>query len=410
MISLYFKPVLAILAVLLSSWAVVTYKHTENFQMGYPGVGMELIQSEQQLSARLEDNRVPVALPQFPGGALAVDAYKNVHVLGHLPSGQFTRLMTSITTWVAPDAGCAYCHAPARDQAGNIVRDARGLAVADPNKLDSDELYTKVVARRMLQMTMRINADWQAHVKTTGVTCYTCHRGNPVPLHVWFDSPPSATRFQGIPGTPRYAPATMAGLTSLPIGALRPYLVDAEEIRIQEARAISDTHGSSIKQTEWTYALMVHMSSALGVNCTYCHNSRAFGDWAQSPPTRATAWHGVRMVRELNTEFLEPLQPLLPEKHRGDLGDAPKASCTTCHQGAFKPLLGVSMLKDFPELAEAKPQPAKKPVAKKEVAPPTENPSAPTAPNPAPANPAQLPATQTEPQPSSSPANANEQK
>jgi photosynthetic reaction center cytochrome c subunit len=396
-ISLYFKPILAILAVLLSSWAVVTYKHTENFQMGYPGVGMELIQSKQQLAARLSDNRVPVALPQFPGGALAVDAYKNVHVLGHLPSGQFTRLMTSITTWVAPDAGCAYCHAPARDQAGNILRDARGLAVADPNKLDSDELYTKVVARRMLQMTMRINADWQAHVKETGVTCFTCHRGNPVPLNIWFDSPESATRFQGIPAPARYSPAVMAGLTSLPVGALRPYLVDEEEIRIQETHAASTERGSSIKQTEWTYALMVHMSTALGVNCTYCHNSRAFGDWGQSPPTRATAWHGVRMVRELNTEYLEPLQPILPQQRLGDLGDAPKANCTTCHQGAYKPLLGVSMLKDFPELAAAQPQPKKTAAAKKEAAPATPNPTETTAPNPAPASPTQLPAAETDP-------------
>jgi len=29
---------------------------------------------------------------------------------------------------------------------------------------------------------------------------------------------------------------------------------------------------SSIKQTEWTYSLMIHMSESLGVNCTYCHN------------------------------------------------------------------------------------------------------------------------------------------
>lgn len=385
MMNLYIKPIFALLTVLISSWAVVAYKNNTGFQMGAPGVGMELLSSKQQIAARLADNKVPTALPQFPGGQLAVDAYKNVHVLGHLPSGQFTRLMTSMTTWVAPDAGCAYCHAPSRDQAGNILRDARGLAIADPNKLDSDELYTKVTARRMLQMTMRINSEWQAHVKNTGVTCYTCHRGNPVPLNIWFDSPPSATRFQGIPNVPRYAPAALAGLSSLPIGALRPFLVEEEEIRIQQTRAINAEHGSSLKHAEWTYALMIHMSTALGVNCTYCHNARAFGDWTQSPPTRATAWHGIRMVRELNSQFLEPLSTLLPREHLGDLGDAPKANCTTCHQGAFKPLLGVSMLKDFPELAAAKPQPQKSASAKTQNAPPTPNPDAAATPNPNPA-------------------------
>jgi photosynthetic reaction center cytochrome c subunit len=28
----------------------------------------------------------------------------------------------------------------------------------------------------------------------------------------------------------------------------------------------------------------------------------------------------------------------------------PKANCTTCHQGAYKPLYGASMLADYPEL------------------------------------------------------------
>jgi photosynthetic reaction center cytochrome c subunit len=167
----------------------------------------------------------------------------------------------------------------------------------------------------------------------------------------------------------------MAGLTSLPQGVLRPYLADEEEIRIQQTSAITPDHGSSIKQAEWTYGLMIHMSSALGVNCTYCHNARAFGDWTQSPPTRTTAWHGIRMVRELNTQFLEPLHPILPATRLGAQGDVPKANCTTCHQGAFKPLLGVSMLKDFPELAAAKAQPQKSAAAKPIAAPPVVNPS-----------------------------------
>jgi len=43
-----------------------------------------------------------------------------------------------------------------------------------------------VVARRMIQMTQRINVDWKPHVADTGVTCYTCHRGNNIPANVWF--------------------------------------------------------------------------------------------------------------------------------------------------------------------------------------------------------------------------------
>ena len=34
----------------------------------------------------------------------------------------------------------------------------------------------------------------------------------------------------------------------------------------------------------------------------------------------------------------------------GPHGDPLKVNCATCHQGAYKPLLGVSMLRDYPEL------------------------------------------------------------
>ena len=95
---------------------------------------------------------------------------------------------------------------------------------------------------------------------------------------------------------------------------------------------------------------MMHMSQGLGVNCTYCHNSRSFSAWDQSSPQRTTAWYGIRMVRDLNTAYLDPLLPTYPHNRLGPLGDAPKANCTTCHQGVSKPLLGVNMLKDYPEL------------------------------------------------------------
>jgi photosynthetic reaction center cytochrome c subunit len=107
----------------------------------------------------------------------------------------------------------------------------------------------------------------------------------------------------------------------------------------------------SIKQTEWTYGLMMHMSQSLGVNCVYCHNSRAFSDWSQSTPQRTTAWYGIRMVRDLNTHYLDPLTPTFPAYRLGPTGDGPKLECATCHYGVYKPLFGASMLQDYPELA-----------------------------------------------------------
>ena len=106
----------------------------------------------------------------------------------------------------------------------------------------------------------------------------------------------------------------------------------------------------SIKETEWTWALMIHYSNALGVNCTYCHNSRAFSDWQQSSPARQTAYYAAPMVRDLNANYLKVLQDVFPDHRLGPTGDVAKVNCATCHQGVYKPLLGANMINDYPEL------------------------------------------------------------
>ena len=107
---------------------------------------------------------------------------------------------------------------------------------------------------------------------------------------------------------------------------------------------------SSVKQTEWTYALMMSQSRSLGVNCTYCHNSRQFASWKEAPPARVTAYHGILMLRDVNQNYLAPLQPVYPAVRLGQQGDAPKAQCVTCHTGAYKPLYGAQMVKHYPAL------------------------------------------------------------
>jgi hypothetical protein len=94
---------------------------------------------------------------------------------------------------------------------------------------------------------------------------------------------------------------------------------------------------------------------ALGVNCTYCHNSRSFYSWDQSAPQRTTAWYAIRHVREMNNEYVNPRE-ILPNSRKGPLGDPYKIYCTTCHQGAYKPLYGAPMLKDYPSLAQPLPE------------------------------------------------------
>jgi photosynthetic reaction center cytochrome c subunit len=136
----------------------------------------------------------------------------------------------------------------------------------------------------------------------------------------------------------------------LPYDPFTPYLKDAQAIRVISKTSLPTGNLSSTQQTEGTYALMIHMSTSLGVNCTYCHNSNNFASWEGVPPQRATAWYGIRMARDLNNDYLEPLTKTFPANRLGPTGDVAKINCTTCHQGAYKPLYGAQMAKDYPEL------------------------------------------------------------
>lgn len=331
---------LALVAVVVS--ACDNPAHTQMVQRGYRGTAMEQVYNLTDVDALAAANAVPPPLaPVAAGGPAASTIYKNVPVLGNLGVAEFTRTMLAITAWVAPKQGCAYCHNTAN--------------MAD------DSLYTKIVARRMLQMTQHINSSWQKHVSTTGVTCYTCHRGNPVPYNIWYNNPgPQTADYAGNRGG-QNMPLPTNGSTSLPYDPFTAFLEKPEPvgaIRVIGTSALPEGNRKSIKQAEWTYSLMIHMANSLGVNCTYCHNSRAFADWSQSSPQRATAWYGIRMVRDLNSDYLDPLHTVFPPVRLGVLGDSPKLNCATCHQGVYKPLYGVSMVKDYPQLQGPIPAPA----------------------------------------------------
>jgi photosynthetic reaction center cytochrome c subunit len=310
-------------------------------QWGYRGTAMAQVYSAKSIAKSEKDNAVPVAQDKVDkSGKKAKEVYQNVQVLGDLDENEFNRLMAAITEWVSPDQGCAYCHG----ESGNFAE---------------DKLYSKVVSRRMLQMTQDINANWKSHVQQTGVTCYTCHRGQNVPANIWFNDAGAGTVNANMGGIPSKAsgqntPVKSVAYASLPYDYNTPFLEQANNIRVGSEDALPDgSNQTSILRTEYTYGLMMHMSSSLGVNCTYCHNSRNFKGWDGAPPQRVSAWHGIRMVRTLNTGYLNPLGPVYPASRLGPTGDAPKANCATCHQGAYKPLNGVSMIKDYPELAPA---------------------------------------------------------
>jgi photosynthetic reaction center cytochrome c subunit len=308
-------------------------------QLGPNGLGMDQVENVRTKERLALANVAPEPQPPAtPSGVKANVTYQNVKVLGDLDTEEFNRLMAAITEWVAPtegdNAGCAYCH--------NV------------ENMAEDSVYQKVVARRMIQMTRHINSTWAPHVGKTGVTCYTCHRGMGVPANVWYknDGPAHA---MGLSASRQGGNVAGIGSTSLYTDPFTDLLAKGANARVVEAGVLPDGKTSSTQATEKTYSLMIHMSKGLGVNCTFCHNSRQFSNWAESRPQRVTAWHGLKMLQDVNADYLQSLKDVFPANRKGPHGDVANANCSTCHQGVNKPLLGVSMVKDYPELAQPNP-------------------------------------------------------
>ena len=85
---------------------------------------------------------------------------KNLQVFKDLPATQLDPTMAFISG--ALGVRCSYCHVA--------------------NQFDKDDKPTKLAARRMIQMVFDINkASFNGE---SAVSCYTCHRGKPLPVSV----------------------------------------------------------------------------------------------------------------------------------------------------------------------------------------------------------------------------------
>ncbi len=305
---------------------------TSTVQTGFRGTGMEVVSFDADSAALAMSNQLPASaaapIPPEPGEPLARDVYPNSEPLGHLTVRNYERLVAAMREWVGNDT-----------------------------LFGEEETYATAVARNMIEMVWAINQDWDGHVAATGVTCYTCHRGNAVPENHWF-LPEPHSQWAGPSAMMQNRAVAANYSTALPIDALQTYLLESDQEVVVHGYSSRDEDGSSnasIYHTYQTYALMMHFANSLGVNCTYCHNTRSPADPAGFTPQWATAQLGRSMVQEINNVYIPPNLDLLPAERLGPLGDVAKANCTTCHQGAAKPLLGQSMLANWPELVGPEP-------------------------------------------------------
>ncbi len=86
---------------------------------------------------------------------------KNIQVLKGLPSSQLFPLMNFVSTSLG--VRCAYCHVN-RGGGDNWV-------------WESDDKETKRTARQMMRMVLELNKNNLEAFRGSGVTCFTCHRG-----------------------------------------------------------------------------------------------------------------------------------------------------------------------------------------------------------------------------------------
>ena len=197
---------------------------------------------------------------------------------------------SAITAWVAPRARAA-------------------TTATTPENLADDSMYTKVVARRMMQMTQHINTDWKTARRPTPASPATpATAASRCPANVWFTRRRRTTSANFIgdkagQNTPadsggaglaavrpvhalpagRRRPIRVDGTTALPTGNAASHPADRADLRPDDAHV--DSRWASTAPTATTRA-----TSATGT---------------AAPPQRATAWHGIRMVRDLNNDYID---------------------------------------------------------------------------------------------------------
>ncbi len=345
--------VIATVAAVVATIAIV--KVPDWHRPGTPGTQMGFRASSMvQFASRAEtapiNADVPAPLPAADtGGQKATEKYKNVKVLTDVSAAEFDRLQQAITTWVAPKQGCAFCH--------------------DTADFSSDAKPTKLAARRMLEMTRYVNSAWSSHVQPSGVTCYTCHRGQPIPAEVWWPRQPKPKRPMFEPGEPWNEAADTVS-TFFPNAGYAEYFLQDNPIAGQSRTALRSNDVAAQVVVKRIYEMMMQMSLQIGVNCGYCHNSRALEDWSQSTPERWVGYYALRLIRDLNRNYLLPLAqvipqqrvlvqqtaiPVIPDYQKGQQAGNALLTCETCHYRLPKPLNGVNMVKDYPGLTGTAP-------------------------------------------------------
>ena len=94
---------------------LVGCERTDTVQRGFRGTAMNQLYSPSAQAATASLHQIPEPEPTDPPDPEAPpikEVFKNVQVLNDLTVLEFARLMQALSTWVAPEEGCEFCHNP----------------------------------------------------------------------------------------------------------------------------------------------------------------------------------------------------------------------------------------------------------------------------------------------------------
>ena len=283
-------------------------------QMGYRA------SSSVQFASRAEGVPINVDLPETlppaaTGGPKATEVYKNVKVLTDVSAAEFMRLQYAITARVSPKQRCGFCN-----EGTNWVSDAK------PTQPIPAELW---LPRQPAPVNLGVSKQEDT----------------------WNEAADTVTRF-------------------FPNNGYAEYYLQDHPAAGQSVTALRTNRVANTVVFNRLYQTMMQMSLQIGVNCGYCHNSRAWADWSQSSPYRWVGYYSLNMMRDLNRTYLLPFAQIIPQQRElihetkvpvipgfqaGQQSGNALLTCETCHYRLTKPLNGVNMVKDYPGLVGHEP-------------------------------------------------------
>jgi photosynthetic reaction center cytochrome c subunit len=216
----------------------------------------------------------PVSQEAKPHEKKAEEVYKSIQIFKGLPASAVMGAMEKISGFLGVD--CDHCHVM--------------------GEFDKEDKKQKDQTRLMFRMVSTISRE----LNTNRVTCFTCHRGQ---------------------ARPEPEPAELRGRSE------EPSKQTAEDRRPAEEafRNIQVLKGMPAGQLT---SVMSDFSSALGVDCTFCHDMTGFEK--DTKPQKITTRKMLNMASAVAREHFGGKSPI---------------GCYTCHRGKTQPVSTAAEIK-----------------------------------------------------------------